>query len=281
MYLLLVNTIVVVIAMEFTQGQQSIELLPHSTVLAGSNVTLVCTVQNVHNKTTSSVKWSRPNNPVNTTRALVSCTNETLEIAGPIVCNLTLESVEESSGGEYTCDGVVGGEHFTNSTELHVVPYPTIELQDACTGLEVGISETGPFCVPTTRSNLFNCTVYNITDTDGASTITWAINGDEVNVTSAMTPANGQYGLRDMRSSLYVASWADEYQDEVITVTCHFSGYMNIEPLEVTAQVKFYYDIPMSVLIGLASCHVAFAILAVIVVIVIVRFGDQTPLKFA
>ena len=101
-------------------GQQSIELLPHSTVLAGSNVTLVCTVQNVHNKTTSSVKWSRPNNPVNTTRALVSCTNETLEIAGPIVCNLTLESVEESSGGEYTCDGVVGGVHFTSSKELHV-----------------------------------------------------------------------------------------------------------------------------------------------------------------
>ncbi|XP_071809506.1 uncharacterized protein [Asterias amurensis] len=277
MYLLLVNTIVIVIAMEFTQGQQSVELLPHYTVLAGSTVTLVCTVQNVNPNTT--VKWSRPNYPVN----IVSCTNETQEIAGPIVCNLTLESVEESSGGKYTCNGLVGGVDFKNSTELHVVPYPTIELQG--TGLQVGTIETGPFCVPTTRRNFFfNCTVYNITD--DASTITWAINGDEdvgdeVNVTSDVIPANGQYGLRDMRSSLNVALWADEYQDEVINVTCHFSGYMNIEPFEVTAQVKFYYDIPMSVLIGLASCHVAFAILAVIVVIVIVRFGDQTPLKLA
>ena len=103
-------------------GQQSFELLPHSTVLAGSNVTLVCTVQNFHNNITNiSLYWSRPNYPVNTTKPIVSCgPNETLEIAGTMVCNLTLESVEESSGGEYTCDGVVGGVHFTSSKELHV-----------------------------------------------------------------------------------------------------------------------------------------------------------------
>ncbi|XP_033646174.1 uncharacterized protein LOC117305413 [Asterias rubens] len=248
MYLLLVNTIVVVIAMEFTQGQQSFELLPHSTVLAGSNVTLVCTVQNFHNNITNiSLYWSRPNYPVNTTKPIVSCgPNETLEIAGTMVCNLTLESVEESSGGEYTCDGVVGGVHFTSSKELHVVPYPTVELQDPCNVWhQVDNIEPGPICIRTTRSNLlFNCNVYNITD--GASTITWTINGDEVigdevYVTSAVTPGNGQDGLIDTRSSLDVARWADEYQDEVINVTCHFSGYMNIEPLEVTAQVKIYY----------------------------------------
>ena len=55
-------------------GQQSIELLPHSTVLAGSNVTLVCTVQNFHNNITNiSLYWSRPNYPVNTTKPIVSC----------------------------------------------------------------------------------------------------------------------------------------------------------------------------------------------------------------
>ncbi len=127
------------------------------------------------------------------------------------------------------------------------VPYPTIELRDVCTGgHQFGLSETGPICVPTTNSHLFfNCTVHNITD--GTSNITWTINGDKVNgeevvVTSTVTVRNSDSaGLGDMRSSLDVARWADGYQDQVINVTCHFSGYKNIDPLEVTAQIKFYY----------------------------------------
>ncbi len=165
---------------------------------------------------------------------------------------------------------------------MFAVPYPTIELRHSYTGHHFCNLETGPICVPTTESHFFffNCTVHNITD--DASNITWTINGDAVNgeevgVTSTgMTVRNSsEAGLGDMRSSLDVARWADEYQDQVINVACHFSGYKNIDPLEVTAQIKFYYDVSKSLLIGFVSCQLTFAMLAFIVVIVIVRSDDH------
>ncbi|XP_071809669.1 uncharacterized protein [Asterias amurensis] len=266
---LLVKIITIVVTMQFSQGQPTIETSANSiTVLVGSNVTLICTVMKGLNMIP--VRWTTPADTI----IYYNKTESPYRTA--VNSNLIINSVKESAAGKYTCDGLIFNGHYTflSSTDLHVVPYPTVELQDPCNVWhQVDNIEPGHVCVRITRSILlFNCNVYNITD--GASTITWTINGDEVigdevYVTSAVTPGNGQDGLSDTRSSLYVALWADEYQDEVINVTCHFSGYMNIEPFEVTAQVKFYYVDNQVVLVGAFGAVFAVCVLTPFVTMVV------------
>ncbi len=99
-------------------GEPFIEVSSDSTVLVGSNVTLVCSVHLDINSTQTSTllaKWSGPN-LAHTTEA--TCT-ETVTTGNTVMCQLTLKSVEESSGGKYTCDGYAG-HSFLESTELHV-----------------------------------------------------------------------------------------------------------------------------------------------------------------
>ena len=117
-----------------------------------------------------------------------------------------------------------------------------MDLLDPCTRKLIN-SDSGTICVrSTSKKRVFVCTVRNIEY--GASNITWIFGDKEVNNVSVIidnVTQLGTSGLVNMTSSLDVSPWAMENLDRVINLTCQATGNEDVDPVNVTVRLRFYY----------------------------------------